>query len=49
MELSEEYQQIVQYLQDPSKSPRPANDKDKRFAYLLTYIGELHVQGYRSI
>ncbi len=47
--ISDMQLKITQYLNEPSKYPRPQGDQDPLFAYLLTYIGELCVQGYRVI
>ena len=47
--ISDMQLKITQYLNEPSKYPRPQGDQDQHFAYLLTYIGELFVQGYRLI
>lgn len=42
-------EKIKQYLREPWKHPRPPADEDPQFLYLITYIGELCVQGYRLI
>lgn len=40
---------ITQYLREPWLYPRPPGDEDPLFAYLIAYIGELFIQGYRII
>lgn len=42
-------QKIKDYLKDPSKNPRPRGDEDPHFLFLIAYLGELFVQGYRII
>lgn len=42
-------EKIKLYLKEPWKHPRPTGDEDPHFAFLIAYIGELFVQGYRLI
>lgn len=40
---------IKEYLKEPWKHPRPLTDEDPYFFFLINYVGELFVQGYRLI
>lgn len=42
-------EKIKIYLREPWKNPRPSGDEEPHFAFLIAYIGQLFVQGYRLI